>query len=262
MSDHIVMLSGGIGSYMVARRLHRQGKKPILLFADTKMEDEDLYRFLDDIERVLDTEIIRLAEGRDPWQVFKDVKFLGNTKGDPCSRILKRQFLRKHIDDHHDPENSIIYIGIDWTEIHRLAGVERYWSPWRVEAPLTSPPYLTKNKMLRLLEHDGIEIPRLYKMGFPHNNCGGFCIKAGIANFALLWKAMPERYRYHEDMEASLQSVIAKPHTILRDRRDGQVKPLSLRQLREDLEKGQSYDLLEWGGCACFTPDEYDENNP
>ncbi len=29
----------------------------------------------------------------------------------------------------------------------------------------------------------GIEPPRLYKMGFKHNNCGGACVKAGISQW-------------------------------------------------------------------------------
>ena len=47
---HIVMYSGGIGSFFCTKRVVEEIKKPhesvILLFADTLMEDEDLYRFL------------------------------------------------------------------------------------------------------------------------------------------------------------------------------------------------------------------------
>src|SRR5947209_2385153 len=90
-----VQVSGGAASYVAAKlsleELGRDGT--VLLFADTKIEDGDLYRFLGDIERRLNHPIIRLSEGRDPWQVFFDERMMGNSQADPCSRVLKRQLL-------------------------------------------------------------------------------------------------------------------------------------------------------------------------
>jgi len=74
---HIVQYSGGIGSFAVADivkdRLQKR-EKMVLLFADTRMEDEDLYRFLVDSSQYLNCPIIRLQDGRDPWEVFFDEK--------------------------------------------------------------------------------------------------------------------------------------------------------------------------------------------
>ncbi len=38
---HVVMFSGGAGSWATARRVIDRGLDPVLLFADTRMEDED-----------------------------------------------------------------------------------------------------------------------------------------------------------------------------------------------------------------------------
>lgn len=46
---HIVLYSGGLGSYFTAKRLIERGipkEDIVLLFTDTKIEDIDLYRFL------------------------------------------------------------------------------------------------------------------------------------------------------------------------------------------------------------------------
>lgn len=66
----VVQLSGGVGSWAAAgRAIERYGRDNVLgLFADTKIEDPDLYRFLDDAERDLGITVVRIAEGRDPWQ--------------------------------------------------------------------------------------------------------------------------------------------------------------------------------------------------
>jgi hypothetical protein len=99
----------------------------------------------------------------------------------------------------------------------------------------------------------GIEPPRLYKMGFHHNNCGGFCIKAGQAQFARLLTTMPERYARHERREQELRDYLGKDIAILRDRRGGDTKPMTLREFRERLEHdAKAFDSFDWGGCGCF----------
>ena len=48
--NHLVMFSGGAGSWAAAKRVaERHGTENLyLIFADTLIEDEDLYRFIDD----------------------------------------------------------------------------------------------------------------------------------------------------------------------------------------------------------------------
>jgi hypothetical protein len=50
---HIIFYSGGIGSWMTAKRvIDKEGKEnAVLLFTDTLIEDEDLYRFLKETSR-------------------------------------------------------------------------------------------------------------------------------------------------------------------------------------------------------------------
>lgn len=221
MTHYVVQISGGAGSYFAARRtLETHGKENVtLLFADTRMEDEDLYRFLDDCEADLDHPITRITEGRDPWEVFEDVKFIGNTRIDPCSKILKRDFLREWVEANRpDPDDTVLVIGIDWTEQHRFEQAKPRFEPYKLEAPLCEPPYMDKQEMLDGIRERGIEVPRLYDMGFQHNNCGGFCIKAGQANFKLLLEKMPERFDYHAAKEQEMRKNLGKDVSILRDR--------------------------------------------
>ncbi|MGP4029731.1 hypothetical protein [Actinomadura sp. 3N407] len=77
---HVVMFSGGINSWAAARRVadeHGTGKLQ-LLFADTYAEDEDLYRFLEEAAAQIGAPLVRIADGRTPWQVFDDEHYLGN----------------------------------------------------------------------------------------------------------------------------------------------------------------------------------------
>ena len=76
--EHLILLSGGLGSFETARRvIEKHGKKKVhLWFFDTKIEDDDLYRFLKDIEMVLEVTIDRYCDGRTPWDVFEKERFM------------------------------------------------------------------------------------------------------------------------------------------------------------------------------------------
>lgn len=119
---HIVMFSGGVGSWAAAKRVakeHGTGAMT-LLFADTLIEDVDLYRFLDQAAANVGAPLVRIADGRTPWDVFRDERFLGNARVGLCSRILKQQQVDAWLDVHCVPGKTIVYVGLDWMEGHRL----------------------------------------------------------------------------------------------------------------------------------------------
>ena len=253
---HIVFYSGGIASYCTAKKvIQEQGpENTVLLFTDTKYEHEDLYRFLDQTEKKLGVLITRIAEGRTPWEVFRDVRFLGNSRIDPCSKVLKRDPAKKWVRDNYpDPTSCCLYLGYAHDELHRLERSRKFWSPHQVESPLATMRSYTKNDMMMEVRLDGIEIPELYLLGFPHNNCGGFCIKAGQSHFRLLLKTMPEKYAEVEAKEEEMRELLGDV-SILRDRRGGESKVLTLKQLRT--QKQSDPCLADWGGCGCFGPSE------
>lgn len=254
-TNHVCMMSGGLASWAAAKRVAAEhGTESLtLLFADTNMEDEDLYRFLEEAAADVGGRLVKTSDGRDPWQIFFDERFLGNTRVDPCSKILKRQHLRKWLTANCDPGSTVVYIGYDWTEEHRVEAARKYWSPWVLDAPLTRSPYRMKEELGTEALACGFKPPRLYELGFLHNNCGGFCIKAGQAQFARLLHTMPERYRYHERREQEFRTYINKDVAVLRDRRGGDTRPMTLKTFRERLERDTgAFDHQEWGGCGCF----------
>ncbi len=251
------MYSGGIGSYCAARRVvDAHGAANVtLLFADTMTEAPDLYTFLRAGAARLGAELVELRDGRDIWQVFKDHRYLGNTRADPCSYFLKRTRMRAWLEASYLAADVTCYLGIDWSEEHRLDRSRQYWAPYPVRAPLTEPPLLDRDQMLALARSDGLEIPSLYLDGFPHNNCGGGCVKAGQGQFLLLLAKRPQVYAQWERGEQEIREYLGKDVAILRDRRGGTTAPLTLRSLRERSERGAEVDEQDFGGCACATGD-------
>lgn len=249
----LCLFSGGLVSWATAKRVvAKHGTKGVvLLFADTMMEDEDLYRFIVEAAANVGVPLTRIADGRNPWEVMRDENIIGGGKAgtDPCSKILKRQLLDRWERENCGPE-TVSYFGLDWTEEHRLLRMRKRMPGRKVEAPMTEPPYMTKPQMMEWLKTEGIEPPRLYKLGFAHNNCGGFCVKAGQAQFALLLRTMPERYAWHESKEEEMRARVGN-HSVLRDRTNGTTKPLTLRELRERIQSQGTFDTEDWGGCGC-----------
>jgi hypothetical protein len=135
------MFSGGIGSWATAKLVaEKYGTDDLyLLFTDVKGsaesphigEDEDTYRFINEAVVNVGGTYIYLNEGRDIWQVFKDKRFLGNSRQANCSHLLKQKPARAWINENCDPADTVIYVGIDWTETHRLPAIVRNYLPFK-----------------------------------------------------------------------------------------------------------------------------------
>lgn len=203
-----------------------------------------------------------IARGGDIWDVFRQERFLGNSSADPCSKILKRQMAAAWLKACCDPAATTVYVGIDKFEEHRFddgegGGVRprRAKAGWRYEAPLLEPPYLAPWDVRTLMRARGIEPPQLYGRGYPHNNCGGVCVKAGHAQWALLLRDAPDRFDFAAREEAALREMLGDV-SILTDRSgDGVKKPLPLTAFRDRMlaEPQAALAFEDWNaGCECF----------
>ena len=251
------MFSGGVGSWGAARRAAaKYGRENLtLLFADTKIEDPDLYRFLDEAAADIGAPLVKIADGRTPFDVFRDHRYLGNSRIAPCSRVLKQEPTRKWMEE--NASDAVVILGIDWTEEHRLAGARKGWAPFQVEAPLCERPLVMKPDLLDELEARGIRRPALYREGFVHNNCGGGCVRSGIGQFAHLYRTRPMTFMTWEDAEADMRAFLGGDVSILRDRTRGKTRPMTLRELRNRLAAQPSmFDGEDWGGCGCFVSED------
>jgi 3'-phosphoadenosine 5'-phosphosulfate sulfotransferase (PAPS reductase)/FAD synthetase len=57
-----ISLSGGLGSAVSALAAHRNGLPFRLIFADTRMEDADLYRFVNDVASAVGALLVSAEE--------------------------------------------------------------------------------------------------------------------------------------------------------------------------------------------------------
>lgn len=253
---HLVQFSTGIGSAEVAMRVVEQfgPKDVVLVTADTRVEDADNWRFAEQVvDYLAPVSWVRLSDGRTPMQAGRDARVVPNNRMAVCSRVLKRDLIRKHMDLTYDPEDSNVYLGFDWTEEHRFTASEPAWRPWHIVAPLMSAPIVTKAGLIEKFRGLGIEPPALYAQGFSHANCGGGCVRGGQAQWELLLRVNRDRYLEWEGEEQQTRELLGKDVTILRDRSGGSTRPLTLEAFRQRLESQPSlFDTEDWGACGCF----------
>lgn len=257
---YIVSYSGGIGSAITAQMVVDKygAENTVLLFSDTNMEDPDLYRFNKDVSNLLQVPITRIADGRTPWEVFEDVKFIGNSRIDPCSQILKREIIKTWIKENYTSEECNIFVGIDCSEEHRLHRVVEANKPYVYRSILIEQDIFIDNEYkLQWCKDNNITPPLLYALGFAHNNCGGFCVKAGLGQFKMLYEKLPERYNEHEEIEQRLMRENPKLRPFLKKTIKGETLYLTMKDYREQfLEKAKTEeDKFDFGGCGCALED-------
>jgi len=263
----VVMFSGGIGSWAAAKRVAEEHGTHdlVLLFADVKGnntsehvgEDADTYRFIEDAAKNIGGTLVTVRDGRDIWQVFRDRRWLGNSQLASCSTELKVKPSRQWLLDNCDPLQTIVYLGIDWSELHRIPGAMKRNEPYVVAFPLNAKPYLEKHELLAWARREGLVTPRLYDLGFAHNNCGGGCVRAGQGHFRLLLRTMPERFAEWEKRESDMAAFLGKDVAILKEQSGGQSTSLTLQTLRLRAELQPSLiDDADIGGCGCFVDEE------
>lgn len=227
--------------------------RTVLLFADVNMEDPDNYRFLLEAWHWIDVPLVILDNGgRTIWDVFRQGRFLGNSRVDLCSRILKREVMRKWLEEHYQPDKVVVHIGYDLDEGHRVAKAQPKWEPWRAEAPLCWDPPFWKDDAATLLRSAGIELPILTRMGYPHANCGGMCVKMGHKQALKTLRTMPERYAEWEREEEGVRVHLRKDISIMKDRRGGTTSVLTLRQFRQRVNDDPTDVDDDWGSCNCM----------
>jgi len=251
---HIISFSGGMGSFAEAVScVNKYGKDNVItLFSDTLIEDYDLYRFMDECVKFLGCEHIVIKDGRTPFQVFKDEKFMGNSRIDPCSKILKRKLLARYIKNNWLPQEINVHLGIDYSEAHRLVRVQERMGPYIYRSTLVEEgKMIPKDFSVQF----GIKPPRLYGMGLGHNNCGGFCVKAGLGHFKNLLAGDREQYINFEQQEQDVYDTVPNTKPFLKKRINGKTHFLTLRQYREGLENSElnltQDEEQEFGGCGC-----------
>lgn len=175
----VVWFSCGVASAVAAKRTieaYGDANEVIVVNTPVKEEDEDNRRFLKDVEKWIGQEILFAVNVKYPTSsavaVWEDRKYMSGVKGAPCTALLKKEARYQWERDNH-PDFHVLGFTFDEKHRHKLFVLSEIPNV----IPVLINARLTKDDCFKIVQDDGIEIPRIYNMGYPNANCIG-CVKA------------------------------------------------------------------------------------
>lgn len=146
-----------------------------------KQEDSDNIRFLRDVESWLGVKINFITHPKYPdgdcEAVWDDESYMSGVAGAPCTRKLKRQARQIH-----ERERLADWLVLGFTAEERLRHKGFVLTERDNVLPILIDAGLTKQDCFDLIGDAGLQLPRMYRLGFPNANCVG-CVKAQSATY-------------------------------------------------------------------------------
>ena len=176
---------------------------------DTGSEHPDNERFMAECQDWFgkEIEVHRSDKYVDIWDVFYRTRYLSGTKGAPCTAELKRKVAEGIIEYGKGQQVEILgYTAEEQGRVEKFIAenTERKLYPILVERGLT------KDDCLGFVDRAGIELPAMYKLGYPNNNCIG-CVKAANGGY---WRKIkqdfPDVFWRMAGLERGLDAAINK----------------------------------------------------
>lgn len=151
-------------------------------------EDEDNRRFLLDVQQWLGVPI-ETAVNSDyadcsAETVWLDKRFMSSLYGAPCTTELKKK-ARQQWESIHKPDWHVLGFTSD-----EAARFDRFTESERPNTlPILLANGISKQSCVDYLHRHGLELPRVYKLGYPNANCIG-CVKATSPTYWNLVRAV------------------------------------------------------------------------
>lgn len=154
-----------------------------------KEEDDDNQRFLKEVSIFLNIEIIEVRSKKYPAQscieVWDKRKYMSGVSGAPCTGELKKKARQEW-----EKENDHDYIVLGFTSEERKRHENFVLSEREDLLPVLISKNITKKYCYEEVNRWGIELPRMYGLGYPNANCIG-CVKATSPTY---WNHVREKH--------------------------------------------------------------------
>lgn len=194
--------------------------------------------------------LIWQADGRTPWEAWRDARFIGNSRTAHCSKELKAAIGDKWVAQH--APGAVQEYGMYWDELDRIEKLEKV-KPSPIGRSLHDSALLHSD-LAAWVAREGIQPPRQYAQGYSHANCSGLCCRAGKKHWAHKYMLAPLEARYFASKEAELLADLPAALPMLTDRVQGKKKPVPPHDFFNRLDQIpmliSTLDDLD-SGCGC-----------
>lgn len=207
MNDYrnIVWFSCGIASAVMADIVKKAQPNAMLVRIWLGGESQDNNRFMSDIEQWLNCKVLVLKSKmyNDHFDVIEKTKYINGVKGARCTAELKKKvrFEFQQIED-------VQYFGYTFEEQTRADRFRKSFPEVMANFPLIEAK-LTKKDCGGILASKGIELPRMYRLGYNNNNCIG-CVKGGKGYWNKIRKDFPAQFKRMAEIERKIGASCIK----------------------------------------------------
>lgn len=219
-AENALWVSGGVTSAVAVKiALDLFGKDNCrLVFIDTFNEDEDTYRFIENCEEWYGKKVEVITAIGDKFKNIEDVWMEYNSLniaiGAKCSSTLKRDVRESWQRGNKNIKRHVF--GFDISEPRRARAM-------RLNNPHIDPVFpllmygYSKEDCIKIVEDQGILVPRMYYLGFNNNNCFKTgCVQGGVGYWQKIQREFPEKFNKMAEVEHKLTNRKGKPVTMLR----------------------------------------------
>lgn len=234
--DIVCWWSGGITSAVACLlAIETFGPKRCrVIMIDTRNEDDDTYRFMNDCAALYGLTIEKIGAfkntNNDPNYTFVDIgkdfetirdvwfyyKSLNVARGAICSTVLKREVREKWQKDNFYNFQVFGY-EFDKKEFNRSLSMTLNHGDAKAIYPLMMFAK-TKKDCISIFDDLGIKIPAAYYSGVKNNNCFKTgCVQGGVGYWQHIKKTRPNTFNNMADVEHELTILKGAPVTMLKD---------------------------------------------
>ena len=199
----VVWFSCGAASAVASKYAIKKYKNCEIVYCDTGGEHPSNKQFLEDCENWIGKKITILKNEKyeDHFDVFEKTKYLQGIKGARCTTELKKKMRLKH----QRPDDIHIF-GYTLEEKGRAEKFENHNPEFFVDWILIENQ-ISKDNCLGIIWKSGIKMPKMYDLGYNHNNCIG-CVKGGMGYWNKIRKDFPEHYNKMAKIERKIKHSI------------------------------------------------------
>lgn len=192
MNRFVAWFSCGAASAVASKLALEKFKDVDVVYCDTsENEHPDNHRFFYEVQEWLGKPItvLRSKRYRTIEEVFDATKYMSGPSGARCTVELKKlpRFEYEHPLDTH-------IFGFTVDELKRISRFEQNNRELKLRWLLVEEGY-TKKDCLDLLTSSGINLPKMYQLGYKNNNCIG-CVKASSTKYwNMIRKDFPDIFK-------------------------------------------------------------------
>jgi hypothetical protein len=183
----------------------KNGTECIIAYTEVIEEHQDNKRFLDECEKWFGQEITILGNdfyGRSIYRVFEK-NWMRTPNGSPCTRALKKQVREKF--ELPTDRQVFGYTAEEQDRLDRFMDANNGVDIW---CPLIDRG-LMKSDCLAMIADAGIELPKMYSLGYQNNNCIG-CVKGGMGYWNKIRVDFPDNFRRMAELERKKNCTVLK----------------------------------------------------